>query len=578
MDPGDPHLDLTPPPALSPATRIVVAEGTRGDGGVIADLLRGAGHGPDLRVAATPEAALEAAVDQAADALILFERPGGPVLADLVAQARALAPDVPVLAVAGHGDLDLALALVRAGAQDVLCRGGLRGPDAARALALAIARERAGHEMARRAMHDALTGLPNRVLLHDRLVQALGRLGRHEGAVALLVLDLDGFKAVNDAFGHETGDRLLVDVAQRLSGVLRAGDTAARVGGDEFVILCEDVGGEHEALAVAERITAALAEPFPAAAGAAPVRSSIGIAVTTRAGARAASMLREADAAMYRAKQRGVPYEVFDTEMRRRAQHRLGMEADLRRAAQEGEFTLHYQPVFRLTTGSITSCEALLRWANPSRGLLLPGEFLAVAEDAGLMLRIGAWAIGSAARQARLWALERDGADPPVVSVNLSPRQLLHHETVVNVHRALERSGAAPQTLCLEFTENAVMADPARAGRVVRDLRALGVRLAIDDFGTAASSLRLLEQLPVDVVKIDRSFIAGMAERREEAAIVAAVIGLAHAFGLEAVAEGVETLAQVDRLRALGIDAAQGHYFAAAQPPGELSGLLLALT
>jgi diguanylate cyclase (GGDEF)-like protein len=573
----DPHLDLTPAPTLSAATRLVVVEGVRGDGGVVADLLRGAGHGLDLLVPPTTEAALDVVVQDAVDAAVVFAPPHGASLPALVAQVRALAPELPLLAVADDDDLEGALVLVAAGAQDVLHRGALRPAALARALAFAIARERAGHEVARRAMHDPLTGLPNRVLLHDRLVQALGRIGRHEEAVALLVLDLDDFKTVNDTHGHEAGDRLLVEVAQRLTSVLRASDTAARVGGDEFVVLCEDVGGEHEALAVAERITAALAEPFAPAVGGAPVRSSIGIAVTAKSGVRAEVLLREADAAMYRAKAREVAYEVFDAEMRRRAQHRLGMEADLRRAVDDGEFTLHYQPVFRLTTGSITGCEALLRWSNPTRGLLAPGEFLAVAEDAGLMLAIGAWVIGSAARQARLWALERDGAPPPVVSVNLSARQLLHHETVVNVARALDRSGADPATFCLEFTESAVMADPARAGRVVRDLRSLGVRLAIDDFGTAASSLRLLEQLPVDAVKIDRSFIAGMAERHEEAAIVASVIGLAHAFGLEAIAEGVETLAQVDRLRALGVDAAQGHYFAAAQPPGELGGLLLAL-
>jgi EAL domain-containing protein (putative c-di-GMP-specific phosphodiesterase class I) len=304
--------------------------------------------------------------------------------------------------------------------------------------------------------------------------------------------------------------------------------------------------------------------------------ASIGIAVSRGGTGLPEALLRDADAAMYRAKKHDAIYEVFDDEMRARAQQRLDLEADLRRGLEEGEFTLHYQPVFRLRSGSIIGCEALLRWGHRSRGLVAPGEFLDVAEDAGLMFPIGAWAIGSAARQAAMWAAERPG-DPAIVCVNLSPRQLLHSDTVTAVRDALERSGADPATLCLEFTEAAVMANQLRAGRVLRGIKDLGCVLAIDDFGTTQSSLRLLEQLPVDTVKIDRSFISGMAESEEEAAIVAAVIGLAHAFGLQALAEGVETLAQVDRLRALGCDAAQGHYFAAAQPAADLTGLLLAL-
>ena len=514
-------------------------------------------------------------LDAPADAVLLACEDDA-ALTDALEQLRSMVAHVPVVVLAARDDEDLALDVIRGGAQDVLVRDRLDGPGLVRALGFAVERERAGNELARQAMHDPLTGLPNRVLLRDRLDQALGRLGRRTETVGVLVLDLDGFKAVNDALGHEVGDLLLVAVARRLNGVLRSGDTAARVGGDEFVVLCEDIRGAHQAVAVAQRIAAALAEPVSVGAGEAHVHASIGIALASGPGTAAEALLRDADAAMYRAKAHGAVYEVFDEEMRARAQERLDLEADLRRGLEEGEFTLHYQPVFRLRSGSIIGCEALLRWGHRSRGLVTPGEFLDVAEDAGLMFPIGAWAIGSAARQAAMWAAERPG-DPAVVCVNLSPRQVLHSDTVTVVRDAIERSGADPASLCLEFTEAAVMANQLRAGRVLRGIKDLGCHLAIDDFGTTQSSLRLLEQLPVDTVKIDRSFITGMAESEEEAAIVAAVIGLAHAFGLQALAEGVETLAQVDRLRALGCDAAQGHYFAAAQPAADLTGLLLAL-
>ena len=566
---------LEPQPGLAPATRLLVVEGRPGDGRMIGELLASAGRLVDVRALARAGDAATELLDAPADAVLLACEDDA-TLTQALDELRSMVAHVPVVVLAAHDDEDVALDAIRAGAQDVLVRGRLDGPALVRSLGFAVERERAGNELARQAMHDPLTGLPNRILLRDRLDQALGRLGRRTETVGVLVLDLDGFKAVNDALGHEVGDLLLVAVARRLNGVLRSGDTAARVGGDEFVVLCEDVRGAHQAVAVAQRITAALAEPVSVGSGEAHVRASIGIALASGPGTEAESLLRDADAAMYRAKDHGGAYEVFDDEMRARAQQRLDLENDLRRGLEGGEFTLHYQPVFQLRSGSIIGSEALLRWGHRSRGLITPGEFLDVAEDAGLMFPIGSWAIGSAARQAAMWAAERPGA-PAVVSVNLSPRQLLHSDTVGVVQRALDNSGADPSSLCLEFTEAAVMANQLRAGRVLRGIKDLGCRLAIDDFGTMQSSLRLLEQLPVDTVKIDRSFIGGMAESHEEAAIVAAVVGLAHAFGLEAVAEGVETLAQVDRLRALGCDAAQGHYFAAAQPAADLTGLLLAL-
>ena len=567
---------LEPQPGLAPATRLLVVEGRPGDGRMIGELLAEAGRLVDVRALARAADAASELLDAPADAVLLACEDEA-ALRDALEQLRSMVAHVPVVVLTSREDEEHALDAIRGGAQDVIVRDRLDGPGLVRSLGFAVERERAGNELARQAMHDPLTGLPNRILLRDRLDQALGRLGRRTETVGVLVLDLDGFKAVNDALGHEVGDLLLVAVARRLNGVLRSGDTAARVGGDEFVVLCEDVRGAHQAVAVAQRITAALAEPVSIGAGGeAHVHASIGIALASGPGTQAEELLRDADAAMYRAKAHDAVYEVFDEEMRVRAQQRLDLEADLRRGLEEGEFTLHYQPAFRLRSGSIIGCEALLRWGHRSRGLVTPGEFLDVAEDAGLMFPIGAWAIGSAARQAAMWAAERPG-DPAIVCVNLSPRQILHSDTVTVVRDSIDSAGADPASLCFEFTEAAVMANQLRAGRVLRGIKDLGCHLAIDDFGTMQSSLRMLEQLPVDTVKIDRSFITGMAESEEEAAIVAAVIGLAHAFGLQALAEGVETLAQVDRLRALGCDAAQGHYFAAAQPAADITGLLLAL-
>ena len=575
------HDTETQPPApsagITSATRLLIVEGRAGDGHRVAAMLEESHLVLDVLAAGRLSDALDELLDAPIDAVLLAAPEDGSDVLDAVGQLHAVALDVPIVLLSAGDDQDAALRAIRRGAQDVLFRDELTGDRLVRALGFAVERERVDTELTRQALHDSLTSLPNRVLLRDRLAQGLGRLGRHDGAIALLVLDLDGFKAVNDSLGHDAGDRLLVDVARRITGVLRSGDTAARFGGDEFVVLCEDVGGEHEAVNVAERIAAALSEPFLVGDDEVEIRASIGIALARGAGVRPETLLHDADSAMYRSKQRGVAYEVFDDDMRRRASHRIGLESDLRRALDEGEFTLHYQPIFQLTSGSITACESLLRWRHPTRGLVTPSEFLEVAEESGLMLPLGAWAISSAARQAALWAIDRREAGPVTVCINLSPRQLLHPETVSVVAAALEQSGVPAGALCLEFTESAAMADLDRAGRVLDGLKSLGVKLAIDDFGTGHSSLRLLEQLPVDTIKIDRSFTTGMGDSSEEAAIVAAVIGLAHAFGLTAVAEGVEQLSQVDRLRALGCDGAQGRYFAGPQPSSELTGLLVAL-
>lgn len=575
---ADDNNQIAPPVAgLTAAARVLVVQAGAGHDADVRALLGAAGETPEVLRADEVSAAVDVLLTKTVDVAVLAAGNDGDRALDNLKELISRAPELPVVVLTPVEDRALAMQALRAGAQDVLVRQGLPGRELARALLYAIERSSNDSETTRQALHDPLTGLPNRVLLTDRLTQGLGRLSRSQASLALLVLDLDDFKLVNDRRGHEAGDRMLVEVARRISEVLRIGDTASRFGGDEFVVLCEDVGSDHEAVAVAQRIAESLAEPFEIGGDQFHTRASIGISIARGPGVRAENLLRDADSAMYRCKQRGVDYEVFDDVMRARAAKRLGLEVDLRRALAEGEFTLHYQPVVELTSGSVSSCEALLRWAHPSRGLVMPGDFIDVAEDAGLTLGIGAWALGSASRQAALWGMDRRSDSPLTVSVNLSARQCVSEETVDAVAAAIARADVAPGSVCLEFTETSVMADLPRASRVLRALKDLGVQLAIDDFGTGQSSLRLLEQLPVDIVKIDRSFTAGMAQSRQEAAIVAAVIGLAHAFGLTTVAEGVETLAQVDRLRALGCDGAQGHYFAPAQAPSELTGLILAL-
>ncbi len=493
---------------------------------------------------------------------------------EALTQIQSASIDVPVIVLSGRSDERVAVRAVQEGAQDYLIKGQVDARLLARSINYAVERKRVEVELAHQALHDGLTGLPNRALFLDRLAQALTRLGRHSAAVAVLFCDLDRFKVVNDSLGHTAGDGLLVDVARRLEGVLRAGDTAARFGGDEFVILCEDIEGAHQAVAIAERVSAMLAEPFRLGEDEAFVRTSVGIAVATKRDARAEALLRDADAAMYRAKERGGgTYEVFDDDMRARSVRRLEVENALHRALERDEFELHYQPQVQMGTGAVAGVEALIRWHHPERGIVSPVEFISLAEESGLIVGVGAWALKEACRQAAEWA-EIPRGRPLGMSVNLSARQCAHPELVDLVGDAIAETGVDPETICLEITETAMMTDLGASVRVLEQLRRLGVSLAIDDFGTGWSSLRALQQFPVDEVKIDKTFTDAVARDQEGAAIVAAVISLSHALGLRTVAEGVETVAQVDRLRALGCDLAQGYYFWRPAPPDDLAQLL----
>jgi diguanylate cyclase (GGDEF)-like protein len=488
---------------------------------------------------------------------------------DALAQVRTAALDVPVILLAGEDDEELAVRAVRNGAQDVVVRRAGEVGALRRAIALAVERKRVEARLSHQALHDDLTGLPNRALFLDRLGQALPRLGRHATSLAVLFLDLDRFKAVNDVLGHAAGDELLRAVASRLEGVLRAGDTAARLSGDEFTVLCEDVAGERHAIGVAERVVEALRDPFILAGGdEVNVGTSVGIALATEPTADADALLREADAAMYRAKERGGGvYEVFDDGMRARTVRRRETEVALRRALERGELAVRFLPQVELETGAVCGAEALLRWDDPERGLVGPLDFIATAEETGLILPIGAWVLEEALRQARRW--------PGVVTaVNLSPRQSCHPDIVDVVAGALERTGAEPGTLLLEIAEGAVTEDLEGAGATLRRLEALGVRLALDDFGTGPSSLRALQRLPVDEVKLDGSLIARIGSDDQADALLNAIISLAHSSGLRTVAENVENRLQAERLAELGCDLAQGFHFHRPLDADELVALL----
>jgi diguanylate cyclase (GGDEF)-like protein/PAS domain S-box-containing protein len=426
---------------------------------------------------------------------------------------------------------------------------------------IAITRKRGEEELAHQALHDMLTGLPNRALLLDRLEQALARGRRNNGLVTVLVLDLDHFKILNDSRGHAAGDELLQAVAARLRDVIRPSDTVARFGGDEFVVICEGLPDEVEARLMGERIAKAVGTPFPLAAGEVFIGVSIGVSLAAGTDD-ADTALRNADAAMYRAKERGRGrVEVFDEKLRVRSRVRYETETALRRAIDRGELVVVYQPVVSVSDGRMAGAEALVRWNHPEKGDIPPDQFIPLAEEAGLITPIGAWVLEEACRQTRRW-LDAHPDVPFSIAVNLSARQLLLPDLVAQVVDVLERTRLDASQLTLEITETVLMEDVDFSIERLHGLKDLGVRLAVDDFGTGYSSLSYLKQLPVDTLKVDRSFVDGLGTDPHDSSIVAAVVALAEALDLVALAEGVETRLHVAELRSLGCQFAQGYHYA----------------
>jgi len=439
-----------------------------------------------------------------------------------------------------------------------------RDVSAARALAV---------QMTHSAEHDYLTGLPNRMLLNDRISQAIALAPRHKKHVALLFLDLDGFKHINDSLGHPVGDKLLQSIAERLVECVRASDTVSRQGGDEFVVLLSEVEHSEDAAITATRMLQAVAQPHSVGERDLHVTTSIGVSVYPDDGLDAETLIKNADTAMYQAKENGrQSYQFFKPAMNVRAVERQFLEEGLRRSLERQEFALHYQPKIDLMTGAMTGAEALIRWTNPTRGSISPADFIPVAEDCGLILPIGAWVLREACGQARAWM--DAGLPIKTIAVNVSAMEFRDDNFLENVFAILEKTDLDPRSLELEITESVLMKHAASAAAILQTLRERGIRVTVDDFGTGYSSLSYLRKFPVDSLKIDQSFVRQIGADGDDSTIVKAVIGMAQGLKLRVIAEGVETADEVAFLRACRCEEAQGYYFSRPVPAQQFATLL----
>jgi diguanylate cyclase (GGDEF)-like protein/PAS domain S-box-containing protein len=436
-----------------------------------------------------------------------------------------------------------------------------------------IVRMRAEEAVKFVALHDALTHLPNRMMFNQRLEQAISQAQRHAKRLAVMFIDLDRFKVINDTLGHETGDLLLREVAQRITENLRTGDIVARLGGDEFVVLLEDVADTTAVAGVAEKLIAALTANFVVAGREVHVSASIGVSTYPIDARDQRSLMRFADIAMYRAKEQGRnTFQFYSDQINFHSVERLTLESQLRGALERDELVLHYQPVVNVQSGAIVGMEALVRWKHAEAGLLPPAKFIGIAEETGLIVPIGEWVLETACNQQRMW-IER-GLAPVHIAVNLSPRQFVHRQLVQDVKRVLARTRCDGSSLVFEITESTVMHNPGRAVALLNELKAMGIRLAIDDFGTGYSSLAYLKRFPIDCLKIDRSFVSDIPRDAGNTAITQAIMAMAHSLGLKVIAEGVETRDQLAFLREHGCDEVQGFYFSRAVPEIEATALL----
>ncbi len=493
---------------------------------------------------------------------------------ETVDQMRAAVHHMPVVVLSGQDDEDTALRAIQGGAEDYLLKGHGDGGLIARSIRYSIERKRSEERLAYMAQYDHLTGLTNRALFQDRLEQALARAKRSGALVALMFLDLDRFKAVNDTLGHGTGDLLLKKVAERLEGSVRETDTVARIGGDEFGIILEGLTEAQDAALVARKIIDKLVQPFVLDGHEVFVTTSIGIAVYPSSNGD--SLLTDADSAMYCAKEQGRnTYRFHTPEMNAQVRERLNMESKLRRALDQEEFLLYYQPQVDLTTGMIVGTEALLRWQHPELGLVSPGKFIPVLEDIGMIVRVGEWVLQTACRQSKAW--QRDGFPPLRMAVNISARQFSRRDLIDTVAGVLTETGLDPNYLELEITESLLMEDIKANSRLLDELKTSveGLRVSIDDFGTGYSSFSYLKTFPIDLLKIDQSFIRDITTNSDDAAITTTIIVLAHNLRLKVIAEGVETEEQMTYLREKGCDEAQGFYFSRPLPADEFTKLLV---
>jgi diguanylate cyclase (GGDEF)-like protein len=559
---------MSPTAAIDEAPSILLVEDNPGDVRLVEELLRAAWVVPGSinHVSSVEDAIGRVAKDVPACILLDLSLPDAHGLGTLE-RVRDAHPSVPIVVLTGTDDEAQAVQAVQEGAQDYLIKGQVDGHLLGRAIRYAIERKFAEVQLSHQALHDPLTGLANRALLMERLAQALARTERRPSSVAVLFLDIDRFKTINDNFGHEVGDSVLACIGDRLRKALRPEDMASRFGGDEFVVLCEDLEDDRHVVTIANRIGRSISEPISLEAGEVVVTTSIGIAAARGIRDRPEVLLRDADAAVYRAKERGRDrFEFFDQRMRARLLRRSRRESELRHAIDAGELRLYYQPLVVVDDLRVGRVEALVRWEHPRLGLLLPREFIPVAEETGFIVDLGSWVLREACCQTVRWEHASPDQRSISIAVNVSPRQLDHPDFEDTVWQILEETGAEPKNLWFEITETAFM-DPARPVlEMLGRLRERGIHLAIDDFGTGYSSLSHLRQFRIDELKVDQTFVQGLERDAEDSSIVAAVVNLAHNLGLSAVAEGVETAEQSRRVQLVGCDLAQGFYFAAPEP------------
>lgn len=565
----DPHESRTArDPGMDIPIHILLVEDNPGDARLVSEMLADARAGTFVLVHIDSfTEALKRLTQQHFDIVLLdLILPDSRGLETLTRMQMA-APYIPIVVMSRMHDEALALQAVQHRAQDYLIKGQVDTQLLVRSLRYAIERKRAEERMQHMVTHDALTNLPNRMLFIDRLAQALIHAPRHDRMVAILLMNLDRFKRVNDTLGHPVGDLLLIAMADRLSEILRKGDTVSRLVGDEFALILDDIADADDVSGIAQKVSDSFAIPFEVVGHTLNVTASIGVSVFPEDCDNPATLLKNADLAMCRAKELGSGgYQRYSSAMNDNASHHLRLENKLCHALDRDEMFLRYQPQIDLITGKIVAVEALLRWQNPDLGLVSPAEFITVAEETGLITRIGEWVLRAACQQNKAW--QTAGYPPIRMAVNLSARQFRQRQLIGTIHQVLSETGLDPGYLELELTESVMHG--AETAAILQKLKDAGIHIAIDDFGMGYSSLSYLKRFPVSKLKIDQSFVQGIPDDADDMAITTAIVAMAHSLKLQVIAEGVETMKQQDFLRSLQCHEMQGYYFNKPLPPSEI--------